>query len=69
MGKVTVKEVQRYVQQNGGSLVQLTNGNFNIRKGEKSIHVGKPGTDNKWDVSQLRRAWGDATDIPNPGWQ
>jgi len=69
MAKVTVKEVQTYVQQNGGTVERLTNGNYNIRKGEKSINVGKPGGDNKWDVVQLRRAWGDATGIPNPGWQ
>ena len=64
MAKRTVKEVQQHVQANGGTVERLTNGNYNIRKGTKSVNVGKPGTDNKWDDAQLRRAWGDATGIP-----
>lgn len=64
MPKYTVKEVKTHVESNGGTLVALTNGNYNIRKGTKSMNVGKPGTDNKWDGAQLKRAWGDATDIP-----
>jgi hypothetical protein len=64
MPKYTVKEVQTHVTKNGGTLEKLTNGNYNVRKGTKSVNVGKPGTDNKWDEAQLKRAWGDASGIP-----
>ena len=64
MPKYKVSEVKKHVEGNGGTLEVLTNGNYNIRKGTKSINVGKPGTDSKWDAAQLTRAWGDATGIP-----
>ncbi|HEX4772007.1 MAG TPA: hypothetical protein VH351_14315 [Bryobacteraceae bacterium] len=64
MPKYSIKEVQDHVRANGGTLQQLTNGNYNVRKGTKSVNIGKPDTSNKWDAAQLKRAWGDATDIP-----
>lgn len=68
MSKVTKKELETYIAPFGGTLVELTNGNYNIRNGIKSVNIGKPDTSNKWDSAQLLRAWGDATGIPNPGW-
>ena len=63
MAKWSVKEVKEHVEENGGSLEQLTNGNFNIRKGTKSANIGKPGTGTKWEDAQLQRAW-SLTGIP-----
>ncbi|MFC5047400.1 hypothetical protein ACFSTE_07265 [Aquimarina hainanensis] len=68
MSKVKKSDLQEYVEDQGGSLVKLTNGNYNIRKGDKSINIGKPDSSNKWAEAQLRRAWGDATGIPKPDW-
>ncbi|WP_299265740.1 hypothetical protein [uncultured Psychrosphaera sp.] len=65
MSNVKTKDLQEYVEGHGGELVQLTNGNFNIRKGELSVNIGKP-KNNRWDDAQFRRAWGDATGIPAP---
>jgi hypothetical protein len=64
MAKVKIRDVKTWVEQHQGELVQLTNGNYNIRGPNGSANVGKPGTDNKWDSAQLQRAWGDATGIP-----
>ncbi len=64
MPKVRIRDLQDHVTQNGGQLVELTNGNFNIRGPNGSSNVGKPGSDGKWDAAQLQRAWGDATGIP-----
>lgn len=67
MAVVTTREVQDYVAQHQGQLVQLTNGNFNVRGPNGSANVGKP-KNNRWDSAQFRRAWGDATGIPDPDW-
>ncbi|ARV05242.1 hypothetical protein BTO04_00395 [Polaribacter sp. SA4-10] len=66
MSKVKKKDLETYITQYGGTLVQLKNGNYNIRNGEKSVNIGKPDSSNKWASAQLERAWGDATDIPKP---
>ncbi len=66
MPKMRIRDVQTYVADHGGELVQLTNGNFDVRGPNGSRNVGKPGTDGKWDEAQLQRAWGDATGIPKP---
>lgn len=63
MSKWSVKEVKDHVESHGGTLVTLTNGNFNIRKGSKSANIGKPGTGTKWEDAQLQRAWTE-TGIP-----
>lgn len=68
MPKVKKSDLQDYVISKGGSLVELTNGNYNIRKGVKSANIGKPDSSNKWNAAQLTRAWGIATDIPKPDW-
>ncbi|HZC72255.1 MAG TPA: hypothetical protein VE442_16290 [Jatrophihabitans sp.] len=63
MAKRSVREVQDHVKANGGTLVKLTNGNYDIRKGTKSANIGKPGTGTKWEDAQLQRAW-TLTGIP-----
>lgn len=67
MAVVSTKNVQLYVTQDRGRLVQLTKGNFDIRGPEGLANIGRP-KNNRWGTAQLRRAWGDATGIPNPGW-
>ena len=66
MAKVKKKNLETYIARFGGTLVLLTNGNYDIRNGMKSVNIGKPDTNNRWEDSQLVRAWGDATDIPKP---
>ncbi len=68
MSKVKKKDLEEYVVSQGGTLVQLTNGNYNIRNGQLSVNIGKPDSSNKWESGNLIRAWGDATGIPNPRW-
>jgi hypothetical protein len=68
MAKVSLGDLREYVESQGGELVRLSNGNYNIRKGMKSANIGRPDGGNRWDTAQLLRAWGDATDIPRPDW-
>jgi len=68
MRKVKVKEIQKYVEEQGGTLVRLTNGNYNIRSGGRSRNIGKPDSSGKWGCTQLKRAWGDSTGIAKPRW-
>ena len=68
MSKIKKSELIEHVEAHGGTLVQLTNGNYNIRNGELSVNIGKPDSSNKWNAAQLTRAWGDATGIPKPDW-
>ena len=62
MAKRTLKEIQTHVEGHGGSIVTITNGNYNIRKNTSSANIGKP-TGNKFDDAQLQRAWTE-TGIP-----
>ena len=67
--KVKSAKVAAHVKKHGGSLFQLKNGQYNIRKGNKSVNIGKPNGNNQFVTQQLFRAWGDsATGIPNPNW-
>lgn len=62
MPKRTVADIQEHVEAHGGTIVKLTNGNFNIRHGQKSANIGRP-TGTKFDDAQLQRAWTE-TGIP-----
>ena len=62
MPKRTLKELKEHVEEHGGTIGTITNGNYNIRKGTKSANIGKP-TGSKFDDAQLQRAWTE-TGIP-----
>ncbi len=68
MPKISKNDLKRHVESHNGRLVQLINGNYNIRCGQLSRNIGKPYPgSNKWDAAQLKRAWGPGgVNIPIP---
>ena len=66
MSKVKKKDLKKYVEKHGGELVRLKDGNYDIRRRDRSRNIGKPDSSGKWARSQLERAWGDATGIKKP---
>ncbi|MCT4636703.1 MAG: hypothetical protein N4A72_03250 [Bacteroidales bacterium] len=68
MSKIKKRDLEDYLAEHDGSLVKLTNGNYDLRGPNGSRNIGKPDSSNKWASAQLVRAWGDATGIPKPDW-
>jgi hypothetical protein len=65
MAIVSTKDLRSYIEQHGGTLVELTNGNYDIRGPNGSANIGRP-KNNRWDTDNITRGWGDATGIPKP---
>ncbi len=66
--KINKKDLKDYLKDNGGDLVMLTDGNYNIRKDGRSRNIGRPDSGGRWSAYQLTRAWGQACGIPKPRW-
>lgn len=65
---VKIKDLADYIVEQGGELVQISNGNYNVRCGQKSRNIGRP-NNGRFKVYQLRRAWGElAAGIRKPRW-
>jgi len=62
--KISKSDLEKHCKANGGSLEDTKKNYFNIRKGTKSVNIGRPDTSGKWAAAQLTRAWGDASGIP-----